>query len=117
MEVLLFNLSLNLLSGELPSEPSYLTEHYFLALGLTAIVGSCSGTRFHSVQACYFSLSLQVVAFSADFSFFVVLAGFTVNECRPKTASVTPWTQSYILIPFPDGPSQAKSTSWRWIPG
>src|SRR5258706_16382708 len=100
MEVLLFNLSLNLLLRGFPSEPSYLTEHftkpYFINSGLVALVTSCSGTRFHIVKAHYvspvsklFNSSLQVVAFSADFSFFYVLAGFTVKERRQKTASVT----------------------------
>ena len=60
MEVLLFNLSLNLLLRGFPSEPSYLTEHYitkpyFIKTGLVALVTSCSGTRFHFVKAHYVS--------------------------------------------------------------
>ena len=104
MEVLLFNLSLNLLLRGFPSEPSYLTEHftkpYFINSGLVALVTSCSGTRFHFVKAHYvspvsklFTLAYRLLPFRLT-SRFYVLAGFTVNERRQKTASVTPWTQS-----------------------
>jgi|SRR5579884_2703646 len=81
MEVLLINLSLNRFFIKLESSQPQARK-----------TGPPAGTL--PPLAVYPPHLLDGSSVVFDFSYVYVLAGFTVNECRLQTASVTPWTQS-----------------------